>query len=247
MISSYSAACPGGLYFIKMAELKRKFKGIWIPSEVWLDTEMSVTEKCVLAEIDSLDNEKGCFASNQHFANIFRLQPRQIQNIIKALRDKDFVTLQMVGRNKRILRVNAKNYVQRTQSITLSERNGLHHSNTVRDTIRNTAQADASASLKDLGNGKSEEPMDCPQFYTWTKLSKQKHIKIIGEWADTIKPDLRTRAQWGAFIKRNLRAARMLEAFSEDQLSVGFEKIEEANRKGWLKKYTLETLLKFVV
>ena len=225
-----------------------KFMGIWIPAEAWFDRSLSITEKVILAEIDSLDNEKGCFAGNKHFVDIFGLKIRQVQNVIRSLKEKNMVDLHMIGRNKRILRVNAKNYVQRTQLIAVSERNLLHHSITESNTIRNTASASPDAIvLKDLKNGRAEEAMDCPGFYAWTKLSKQKHIKIIGEWADTIKIDLRTRGQWSAFIHRNLRAARMLEAFSEDQLSAGFEKIEAANDKGWLKKYTLETLLKFIL
>jgi hypothetical protein len=39
----------------------RKFKGVWIPKDLWLDKDLSMHEKCLLIEIDSLDNdEKGC-------------------------------------------------------------------------------------------------------------------------------------------------------------------------------------------
>ena len=40
---------------------KREFLGIWIPKEIWLNKNLSITEKCLLAEIQneiqSLDNE----------------------------------------------------------------------------------------------------------------------------------------------------------------------------------------------
>ena len=49
----------------------RAFKGIWIPKEIWLSTDLKVMEKLVLVEIDSLDNEEGCFASNDHFSKFF--------------------------------------------------------------------------------------------------------------------------------------------------------------------------------
>lgn len=39
--------------------MSRKFKGIWIPANVWLGTELSIIEKVLLAEIDSLDNDEG--------------------------------------------------------------------------------------------------------------------------------------------------------------------------------------------
>ena len=51
--------------------MNRAFKGIWIPAEVWLNDGLSVMEKLFLVEIDSLDNDSGCFASNAHFAEFF--------------------------------------------------------------------------------------------------------------------------------------------------------------------------------
>lgn len=48
--------------------MERDFKGIWIPKEIWLNTHLTMNEKLFLVEIDSLDNEKGCFASNDYFA-----------------------------------------------------------------------------------------------------------------------------------------------------------------------------------
>jgi hypothetical protein len=44
--------------------MNRDFKGVWIPKDVWLDHNLTWMEKLLLVEIDSLDAEKGCFASN---------------------------------------------------------------------------------------------------------------------------------------------------------------------------------------
>lgn len=90
-------------------------------------------------------------------------------------------------------------------------------------------------------------PMSLKEFVDWCGKSKHKHIRIIGNWADTIEPDFHTKAQWEAFIKRNLRPAKNLEPFEDKRLIEGFKKIEEAVKQGWLKKYTLETLFKFIV
>ena len=43
-------------------EQERAFKGIWIPKEIWLSQDLTMQEKIMLVEIDSLDNESGCFA-----------------------------------------------------------------------------------------------------------------------------------------------------------------------------------------
>ena len=48
-------------------------------------------------------------------------------------------------------------------------------------------------------------------------------------------------------LKRNLRPAKNLEPFEDKRLIEGFKKIQEAAKQGWLKKYTLETLFKFIV
>ena len=47
----------------------RNFLGIWIPKNVYLNNKLSWLEKILLVEIESLDNERGCFASNDYFAD----------------------------------------------------------------------------------------------------------------------------------------------------------------------------------
>ena len=53
--------------------MQRDFKGIWIPKELWILKDLSLLEKVMLIEIDSLDNENGCYASNDYFADFFGL------------------------------------------------------------------------------------------------------------------------------------------------------------------------------
>ena len=49
-------------------QYERDFKGVWIPKHIWLTDDLGWTEKMLLVEIDSLDREHGCFASNEHIA-----------------------------------------------------------------------------------------------------------------------------------------------------------------------------------
>jgi hypothetical protein len=89
--------------------MKRDFKGIWIPSEIWLDKNLSVMEKLFLVEIDSLDNEKGCFASNGHFSDFFQISKGRCSQIIKSLEQKGLVKSEIIREGNiismRILRV----------------------------------------------------------------------------------------------------------------------------------------------
>ncbi len=70
---------------------KRKFKGIWIPAKLWLDDQITAQEKLFLAEISSLDGPRGCFASNEYFADFFQLSVRRVSEIINALVKKELI------------------------------------------------------------------------------------------------------------------------------------------------------------
>lgn len=70
---------------------KRAFRGIWIPKKLWLDEKLTLQEKVFLAEIDSLDNEEGCYASNGYFARFFGLSKKRVSFIINSLCQKKLI------------------------------------------------------------------------------------------------------------------------------------------------------------
>ena len=74
----------------------RDFKGIWIPKELWFNKNLSVIDKVLLAEIDSLDNENHCTASNEYFAEFFDVGVATITRSIKKLKDKGLIETKMV-------------------------------------------------------------------------------------------------------------------------------------------------------
>jgi len=85
-------------------EEKRQFKGVWIPGEVWLDNNLTLIEKCILTEIDSLeDSEKGCFASNNHFATFFNVSQSRISQILNILKDKQYIRIHYEYKGKEIV------------------------------------------------------------------------------------------------------------------------------------------------
>jgi hypothetical protein len=88
--------------------------------------------------------------------------------------------------------------------------------------------------------------MNLKQFVQWCGKSEMAHVKIIGEWAETVEPNFKTVAQWEEYIKRNVRPAKALVPFSREQIEKGFEKIITAKRERWLTDYTMETLFKFI-
>lgn len=78
-----------------MGNMKRDFKGVWVPKEVWLNKELSASEKLVFIEIHSLDNEFGCVANNEHFVEMFGLSERAVQHNIKALKEKGLIDVEI--------------------------------------------------------------------------------------------------------------------------------------------------------
>lgn len=94
---------------------ERKFKGIWIPKEIWTTDELTLQEKVMLVEIDSLDDEEhGCYASNKYFSNFFKLTTQRVSQIINSLSDKGFIKIsyEYQGKeiDKRILKINRPPY-----------------------------------------------------------------------------------------------------------------------------------------
>lgn len=84
----------------KTSENNRKFKGVWIPAEYWLDENLTIMEVVILTEIDSLDGENGCFASNKHFANFIGMTPAYVSKIVKHLKEKGYITVNYKTQNK---------------------------------------------------------------------------------------------------------------------------------------------------
>lgn len=84
---------------------ERDFKGIWIPKVLWFTEELTLQEKILLLEIDSLDNERGCFASNGHLGKIVQCHPKSISRSIAALKKKGLIHDRDSTDEQRTLRV----------------------------------------------------------------------------------------------------------------------------------------------
>ena len=95
----------------------RGFEGVYIPSELWLDKDIPALEKMIFVEIRSLDNENGCYASNQHFKEMFGITERQVQRIVSSLKNRKFISLESFDGRKRVLRA-IKEYSISSRSTT---------------------------------------------------------------------------------------------------------------------------------
>lgn len=87
-----------------MNENERAFKGVWIPKELWTNKSLTLQEKVLLVEIDSLDNEDGCFASNKYFADFFGLSTSRVSQIINDLERKKWLKIDYETKDKQIIK-----------------------------------------------------------------------------------------------------------------------------------------------
>lgn len=97
--------------------MDRDFKGVWIPKKIWLNKDLTLQEKVFLVEIDSLDNNEGCYASNQYFADFFGLSTTRVSLIIKSLIEKGYIKSTIIYKEgtkqilKRVLNISYRGYL----------------------------------------------------------------------------------------------------------------------------------------
>jgi len=120
---------------------ERNFKGVWIPKQIWECPALTLQEKVFFTEIESLDNEDGCFASNGYFAEFFGLSKTRVSLVIKSLIEKKYITSLIIYKEgtkeilKRVLKVCYIGYVIEVKDPPQGK---LKDNNTVNNTINNT-------------------------------------------------------------------------------------------------------------
>jgi len=85
--------------------MERDFKWIRIPKEIWLSEALTTQEKIMFVEIQSLDNENWCYATNSYFAKFFWLSDDRVSRVISSLYKKWYISVDIdkTNGNKRII------------------------------------------------------------------------------------------------------------------------------------------------
>ena len=129
---------------------QRAFKGIWIPVEIWLNKNLTMTEKIVYAEIDSFcSNSQECYASNKHFAQLVGVTENRISHVITALEKKGYIKRHITYKpdskeiEKRLLQTTIGYCHQEQKGIVADNNGGIVKNNkdistSVTNTITNT-------------------------------------------------------------------------------------------------------------
>jgi hypothetical protein len=76
--------------------MERQFKGVWIEREIYLNKNLTPTEKLLLAEIDSFSKNGVCFASNEHFADFLGITKKHVSALISKLTKMNLITVTLI-------------------------------------------------------------------------------------------------------------------------------------------------------
>ena len=72
------------------------FKGIWIPKEILLNSELTDKEKIVLSiAISFSEDNKTCYVGNRYLSKLLNVTQNRASKIVSALQDKGYVDIQM--------------------------------------------------------------------------------------------------------------------------------------------------------
>ena len=69
---------------------KRGFEGIWIPAEIWLDTNLCALERMLYAEIASF-GKKGCWKKSDELMKLLGVSKGTFQKYCRNLRDGGYI------------------------------------------------------------------------------------------------------------------------------------------------------------
>ena len=93
-----------------MIESKSEERGIFLKWSVFRDKETTLSEKVLFLEINNLSMlDKGCIASNSHFADTLGVKKEAISRLISTLEKKGYITTEIVAGSRnhsRIITIN---------------------------------------------------------------------------------------------------------------------------------------------
>lgn len=129
-----------------MSEQERKFEGIWIPREIWLDEDLDIIEKCLLVEVNSLSKEDNiCYASNEYFAKFFQCSERKVSSSIARLIALGLVEQTGFDGRKRFLRTRVANFARLGSKNC--EQNNITNSIDDKENIKRNEETDITSLL----------------------------------------------------------------------------------------------------
>lgn len=177
----------------KTSDNNRKFKGVWIPADYWLDENLSIMEVVLITEIDSLDGENGCFASNKHFADFLGVTSGRASQLITDLKEKGYIQTTYTTNNnvtQRIIRVvNKLNTPVKKLNRGIKNTKGVFKKCVTSNTSSNTSNSNTDSNSSS-GRRREEDPereQIYKQFFQLARMHDKMKQKATNPTYDEIK------------------------------------------------------------
>ena len=156
--------------------MDRDFKGVWIPKAVWLDDRLSMLDKGIVTEIDSLDcGDDGCWASNAYIAQFCQCSESKVSKSISHLIQLGYVRVESFdGRTRKLQSCIAKN-ARQTSRKSEADQQKMPVSN-----IKNNTKSKSTTRKRDV----DDYPVGFVEFWNAypRKVAKQTALKA---WCKT--------------------------------------------------------------
>jgi hypothetical protein len=213
-----------------------------IPISILEKKTISANAKLLYAEIMALSKKSGkCFATNEYLAERLGISKRTIPSLLKELRD-DLLIQVSIKRDK------DGTY----RDITLSLiGDGGHRQNTIRGIAKERGQKRIKQIELDKENidivANATESFSFESELNKLLSSKDRKLQIIGLYWKFTGIAFPSYEAYQAGLRRELRPAKNLVGYPLEQIISIFDYLDFIEKnEGWLEKWTLETVHKFI-
>lgn len=207
-------------------EDNRDFKGVWIPREIWLDTNLNMIEKGIFTEIDSLDkDEKGCFASNKYFADFCQCSETKVSTAISKLKQLGYVYEKSFDGRQRVLKSRLTKNENQPYKNLKAELQNSQDNNISNNSLNN----------KDIKKERKTFDGLIDRYITESGAGAEVR-ELLGEWLKVRKA--KRSAMTDRAIELNL--TKLDKCASESNLTVA-EYLKEVICRGWQAFYPIKT------
>lgn len=219
----------------------REFKGVWIPKEIWLCKDLTALDRVIYAEIDSLDNENHCTASNKYFAEFCGVGEATITRSIQKLIDKGYIeVVSFDGRHRVIKMIKQTNQNDEAES-SKCVANNIDNKQTNNITILSKDNIDTTFEFGTTKKSKTKKPS------LWDKC-----VSVIDDFTDdsilrellvsSLKMFMENSRESGTPFYTNTFKGKLnsLKRLSEDNYEQR-KIVQQTLDKGWNNFYALKT------
>lgn len=239
---------------------KRNGDWLWIHKcviECWakIIKPQGITLYCLLANSDFSQHHPGIvYPSQKRMAEVLGWSRQTVNKWIGVLEENKLITIEKRGRYYLIYYLNkvkcpnSKNGVHRDVKLALHLKRVSNPENQMSNSVNSDVKQHDTNKKKEkeqIKNSMSDKPTGWQLEKEVEKLLKdpRRHIQIIGVWIKEkgLRPE--NAEQMQSIIRRNLRPARLLNGYTNEDIK---ETIEALKRTEYLKKFTLETCLKYI-